>query len=383
MTIQNIRDYLENNPQYFSHKNQCKPKDISSGKRYYFVSSCGHEFYAYPKNVIRDWRVGCPVCSGMIIINGVNDFNTIHPELSKYLSNIDDGYNYSASSNKNVEWTCPYCGHKWIQSFNKMVNKVNKCANCGLNNSYSERIMSGLLCELCEPYEREVIFDWSNNKRYDFYLPLHNMIIEMHGKQHYSNSFSYSSTKRNLYTEEENDDKKQSAAIRNGISEYVIIDASKTNFDWIKTNICESILPTILDFSAKDIDWDYIDKYAVNSLIHLVCIDYKNGSHINELMTKYHKSRNAILNYLKKGVKFGWCNYNPDEAKRLNNIHNGERIIKNMSKPVLQLNKCNDEIINEFPSIQEAQIQLKISHIWDCVVGKRKSAGGYKWRYKQ
>ena len=52
-----------------------------------------------------------------------------------------------------------------------------------------------------------------------------------------------------------------------------------------------------------------------------------------------------------------------------------------MSKAVLQLSK-DGAIIAEFPSIQEAQRKLAITHIWDCLVGKRQTAGGYKWRYK-
>lgn len=39
--------------------------------------------------------------------------------------------------------------------------------------------------------------------------------------------------------------------------------------------------------------------------------------------------------------------------------------------------------INEFPSLQEAQRQLNISHIWDCIHGRRNMAGGYKWKYAE
>lgn len=52
-----------------------------------------------------------------------------------------------------------------------------------------------------------------------------------------------------------------------------------------------------------------------------------------------------------------------------------------MSKPVIQMT-MEDKEIKEFPSIQEAQRQLKTYHIGDCVLGKRNSSGGYKWRYK-
>lgn len=52
-----------------------------------------------------------------------------------------------------------------------------------------------------------------------------------------------------------------------------------------------------------------------------------------------------------------------------------------MSKPVLQIDTETDEIIQQFPSLQQAQRELNISHIWDCIQGRRKTAGGYKWQY--
>ena len=54
------------------------------------------------------------------------------------------------------------------------------------------------------------------------------------------------------------------------------------------------------------------------------------------------------------------------------------------SKPVLQLDKQTNEVIAEFPSVHEVERKLgfNISHISQCCTGKRKSSGGFKWRYK-
>ena len=38
-------------------------------------------------------------------------------------------------------------------------------------------------------------------------------------------------------------------------------------------------------------------------------------------------------------------------------------------------------IIRVFGSLNGAQRELNISHIWDCITGRRKTAGGYKWEY--
>lgn len=53
-------------------------------------------------------------------------------------------------------------------------------------------------------------------------------------------------------------------------------------------------------------------------------------------------------------------------------------------KPVLQIDKNTNEVIAEFPSIMEAQRKLGCSqiHITHCCKGKRKTCGGFIWKYK-
>ena len=53
------------------------------------------------------------------------------------------------------------------------------------------------------------------------------------------------------------------------------------------------------------------------------------------------------------------------------------------SKKVIQLD-LNDNVLNEFESMKQAgqETGTSASHISHCCNGKRKSAGGYKWRKK-
>ena len=55
---------------------------------------------------------------------------------------------------------------------------------------------------------------------------------------------------------------------------------------------------------------------------------------------------------------------------------------KKKSIPILQFAK-DGELIKEWPSACEAERQLGIcqSHICQCIKGRRKSAGGFVWRY--
>ena len=52
-------------------------------------------------------------------------------------------------------------------------------------------------------------------------------------------------------------------------------------------------------------------------------------------------------------------------------------------RPTQQFDKSTGKLLATFPSIQEAERQTGISdsRICECCKGKRKSAGGYVWKY--
>ena len=54
--------------------------------------------------------------------------------------------------------------------------------------------------------------------------------------------------------------------------------------------------------------------------------------------------------------------------------------IEKCSKPILQFSK-DGTFVKEWPSLNEAGRQLGISNICSCLKGRKKSAGGYVWRY--
>ena len=60
-----------------------------------------------------------------------------------------------------------------------------------------------------------------------------------------------------------------------------------------------------------------------------------------------------------------------------------ERIGKANSKPILQFNKQGTKILGKWDSAHQVERELNInqSNITQCCNGKRKSCGGYKWKY--
>lgn len=93
-----------------------------------------------------------------------------------------------------------------------------------------------------------------------------------------------------------------------------------------------------------------------------------------------HKDENKQNNCIQN---LEWCDtkYNNNYGTRL------ERIFKKTtngkcSKVVLQIDTATENVIAEFPSINEVKRQLGLTHISECCKGKRNTAGGFKWKYK-
>ena len=71
--------------------------------------------------------------------------------------------------------------------------------------------------------------------------------------------------------------------------------------------------------------------------------------------------------------------HSEDTKRKMSEAHKG-KIYAN-TKSILQFSK-NGELIAEYSSIMEAERTTGCNHICECCKGKRKSTGGYIWRYK-
>lgn len=92
----------------------------------------------------------------------------------------------------------------------------------------------------------------------------------------------------------------------------------------------------------------------------------KKCSDITTLGKLLGVSRTTARNYLEKYDLY-------DDFKIKYDFH---------SKIVLQYD-INLNLIKEWPSIKDIEDTLHIYHVSDCASGKRRSAGGYIWRYKE
>ena len=151
-------------------------------------------------------------------------------------------------------------------------------------------------------------FDWSNGKRYDFYIENLSLIIETHGGQHYNDGFTTLGGKT-AQEQQVIDEYKQNLAINNNIGTYIQLDCRMSNLEYIKHSIINSYLSEIFDLS--DVDWEKCDKYAFNSSRFIETCELWNEHQDTKLISnKLHMSRTTVIDYLNRGTKLGLCNYN-------------------------------------------------------------------------
>lgn len=385
MHIDRIKNFISMYPQIYSDENTDKINEIKTNRKYIWICNKGHKFEALPSNIIKDDGFHCTVCSNHTVLQGYNDMATTHPECMKYLLNLEDGYKYTFGSNKKIYWKCPDCGYVMYKAPNKFLTNKNKCNNCNDFISYGEKYVSKFLDLMNTNYTKHVSFKWSGKKSYDFYLKDYMCIIEVHGKQHYIESGFTDLGGRTLKQEKANDDFKKDIASKNGIQHYIEINARNSDADYIKNSILQSNIETVLNqkITLSDEQWELCHVATCNNMLKTVCDIYENKTKsIKEISREVGYCRNTIVSWLKKGAKIGWCSYDSKEAVLKANKETSKRTVKTMSKPIFQMTK-DLKIIGEYPSINEAQRKLHISHIWDVIVGRRQSAGGYIWGYQE
>lgn len=327
-----------------------------------------HIFEIAPRSIL-DGKAGCPYCSHRKVFVGETDMWTTNPELASMLKNPDDGYKYFATGGQKVDWICPCCGLE----LNKAINNVNMyglaCPRCSDGMSFSEKFVYELFNQLDCDFIHDRTTNWSDGKRYDFYIPLMNLIVETNGVQHYSSSFvrMHSETRnaRTLDEEIANDEYKKQLALFNGIEHYVELDCSKSDLDYIKKSILDSELSILFDLS--NIDWRKCLKATATSNVMLCVNLWNDGMKSTQDISDYtgiHIS--SVISNLKKAAKSGLCDFVINYKKN-----------KSRYKPVLCV-----ETQKTYECIQRVKDDNYCpTSISNCCRGKRDIAYGMHWRF--
>jgi hypothetical protein len=291
------------------------------------------------------------------------------PKGTKILVKVED---LPKGSDVLITRICDVCGtenynKKYSRVLNERKNGFDKCSKCVEGISYPEKFMISILNQLKIKYKHQKTFKWSENKKYDFFVERFNCIIETHGSQHYENSRNRRG--RSLEEEQDNDKLKENLAKLNGVKNYIIIDCRKSELNYIKNSVMKSELSKLLNLN--NINWIKCEKFAREAMIKLISNLWNNGIKSTYVIGKrLNISRCSVTRYLNQSSLIGLCNYTGKEQ---------------LNKSVVQLTVKN-KFVKEWKSINNAMRELNINgngNISSVCRGKRKTAGGYKWMFKE
>ena len=345
-------------------------------------NKCGYEWKITPSNLLQG--KGCPVCSGKIAKLGINTIWDTDRWMIDLGVSEEDAKKYSKGSEEKITIVCPDCGKEKKMMIYKIYNYKSIGCSCGDGKSYPEKFIFNLLEQLDVDFETEYKPKWIDNKRYDFYVKSNNCIVETHGEQHYKQTSRKGKRVRTLQEEQKNDRYKKETALSNGIKYYIELDCRESNLEWIKNSILNSELNKL--FNLSTIDWQQCAEFANKNIVKEVC-NYWNNKKEDETTTNlselFKVNKNTIINYLKRGNKLGWCDYDSKEET----VRASSKSGKNNSKKV-EIFK-NNQSLGIFPSCTELSrqseelfgVRLLISSISAVCKGERKQYKGFIFKY--
>lgn len=340
-------------------------KNIKNCKKYqYRCLECGEIGWTTEYSLRNNFKHHCTI-------------PTTAPWMIPYFPNgYEEANKYTHSSSKRIYPICPNCKNQSKKSvmIKALYQKKSFQCICNDNISYGEKFFISFLEQLNIDYVHQYSLK-GLRKIYDFYIPSLNAIVETHGEQHYIDSFGF--TGKTLEEEQKNDELKMQYALSHGISKYIVIDARKSNKEWLKEHILSTELSELFD--CTNIDWDVCHRFTLKSRIVEVC-EYimKHSAQALEdcdlewYMKRFHIQKSTLKHYIKMGNEnFEWCNikFEKKYKKTIEIIKDGEVIgIEHTYSEIAKYVQNRDNII------------LLPSEIRRVCIGEYKQYKGYKFK---
>lgn len=324
--------------------------------------------------------VGCACCANQIAVLGINTIWDTDRWMCDLGVSEEDAKRYTCGSKQKIEVTCPECNNKKKITIKTIKNRKTIGCTCGDGYSYPEKLISSMLMQLNIEFESQFSPKWISPKRYDIFVSKYNMIIEVHGGQHYKET----NIGRSLLEEQENDKIKEQLAVVNGITNYIVLDCRYSELDYIRNSVLNSELSKLFDLSQ--VDWLKCEEFALKNIVREVCEYWSNKEDwesVSDLMKIFNIDRTLTIKYLKKGMKLGWCNYD-EEKEYLKGVRK-----KNKNGRQVEMFK-DGESLGIFESATELSrkseglfgVKLLKGNISAVCNGERNHHKGFAFRYK-
>lgn len=241
----------------------------------------------------------CGVCSNKITVAYVNDVYTKRKDLLQYFVNAEDAIGKGLWCRKKVNLICPYCGTRVNRTVEWLTNTGFVCDVCQRNTgkgSFFERIFAFILYENNINFEREKIFPWGKQYRYDFYIKDKNIIIELNGIQHYSESSMCKDSTLEERMRIDND--KMELAKNHQINKYYFIKCIDNNVEKFISELKHHT--ELIDDLSLNLNINYSDFICsyYDSIYNDVITEYFKDIPKKKICKKYNISKNVINDIL-------------------------------------------------------------------------------------
>lgn len=389
------------------------PENVTNGSSkyaYWKCSKCGYKWRAKILNRAIGGR-GCPCCANAVVVPGINDLATTHPELIKewdYEKNIDiTPQKVTHGTRKKVYWICPK-GHSYQASVLHRSHGTNcPICNAGRQTSFAEQAFFFYIKKIYPDAINRYTDIFDNGMELDIYIPSIKTAIEYDGIFWHKN-------KRNR------EEKKYRICQKNGIKLIRIKESGDMNYEGIADAV----------FHAANLD----KKRVLNGLIINFIRELKRSSLFEGVMLpiisvdvirdefeirKYMKElKTGSLEELRPDLAREWCfEKNGDLLPSMFSLGSDQKVWwkcsicghiwrasighrvngtgcnvcyrknnkgKNHggSKRIYQYSAEGD-FIKEWDCIANAgkELQINRSNISMCAYHQRYKAGGYRWEF--
>lgn len=363
-----------------------------SGVKTWWKCSLGHEWQASISS--RNKGKGCPYCTNRMVSKGFNDLATKNAELAKEWNYEKNGVltpdNIVVGSAKKIWWRCSR-GHEWQASVVSR-NKNHFCPICdrSKHSSISEKAIVYYIKQGKIVVEENKRID---NYELDIYIPSLKIGIEYDGA-FYHRDIAKDIAKNKLMKE------KGIYLIRfrepglplineEGAFNYIIPQITK-EYQYLN----EPIIWLLNKLKIGNVDVD-VDR-DINQIYELFQVGEKKASicHTHpEVAEEWNYERNGDLtpDKVSRGnhLKVWWkCSEGHEWQAQIYSRCSGtgcpecaKKQYGAWKKKSVKQYDNQGNIINTFDSISEAERITGIKNLWYVCSGKRKSAGGYYWKY--
>lgn len=399
-------DYVVNGNLLPSHVTNGSGKSVK-----WICSKCGYKWSSKILNRAIGGR-GCPCCSNSVVVAGVNDLATTHPELAKewdYERNDITPQQITYGSGRKVYWICPK-GHRYQATLLHRTNGGTNCPICnsGRQTSFAEQAFFFYVKKIYPDAINRYTEIFNNGMELDIYIPSTNIAIE------YDGIFWHKNNRRR-------EEKKYRICQKNGIKLIRI----KENSDMDYTGIADYIFHAahlekkrilnglIINFIRELKSWSIFDGVTLPVIsVDVIRDEFEiRKNYMTELIS-------GSLNELRPDLAKEWCYEKNGEllpsmftlgssqrvwwkclasghiwqasiAHRVNGTGCNICYRKNNrgknhsgSKKTYQYS-IDGEFIKEWNCIAEAAKTLNINHsnIAACAHHQRDKAGGFRWEF--